>query len=61
MKGVGYSISIVSVFLLAAPTWKNAWADPTLRACLVLGMVASIVGMLLRWMAARREAKRRSS
>ena len=61
MKGIGYSISIVSVFLLAAPAWKSAWQDPTLRACLVLGIVASIAGMLLRWAAARREAKDRSS
>jgi hypothetical protein len=60
MKGIGYFISIISVFLLAAPSWKKAWEDPTLRACLVLGIAASIAGMLLRWIAARREAKRRS-
>ncbi len=61
MKGIGYFISIVSVFLLAAPAWKNAFEDPLLRACLVAGILASVIGMALRWMGSRRESKDRSS
>jgi hypothetical protein len=63
MRGLGYFISIISVFLLAAPAWANAFKDPLLRACLIGGILASITGMGLRWLAARGEAdaKQRSA
>ena len=58
MKGVGYLISIFSVFLLAAGSLKTASQDPLLLACLIVGMISSIIGMLLRYWSFRRDRKR---
>jgi hypothetical protein len=55
VKGVGYLISIVSVFLLAAGSLKTASKEPLLLLCLVAGMTTSIVGMGLRYWSYRRE------
>ena len=57
MKGLGYLISIVSVFLLAAGAFKTASQDPLLIFCLVAGMATSIVGMALRYLSYRRERR----
>ena len=51
LKGYGYLVSIVSVFLLAVPALKSAKESPLMAACLILGMVASIIGMGIRWLA----------
>ena len=48
-KTTGYVISTISVILLGAVAWKSASRDPFLMACLLVGMTASILGMLLRW------------
>jgi hypothetical protein len=49
LKGYGYLVSIVSVFLLAVPALKSAQESTVMAICLVLGMTASITGMGLRW------------
>jgi hypothetical protein len=49
IKTAGYLISTLSVVLLGIVSWKAASEQPALMACLVAGMLASIAGMLLRW------------
>lgn len=55
MKGIGYLISILSVFLLGAAASKGASKEPLLLLCLIAGMATSIVGMALRYLSYRRE------
>jgi hypothetical protein len=55
LKGYGYLVSIVSVFLLAVPALKSASEDRIMAICLVLGMIASITGMGIRWIAHLRQ------
>jgi hypothetical protein len=55
MKGLGYLVSIVSVFLLAAGSLKTASQEPLLLFCLIAGMSTSIAGMGLRYLSYRRE------
>ena len=50
LKGVGYSISTVSVMLLAIVSWEGASKSPLLIACLLGGAATSIIGMLCRWL-----------
>jgi hypothetical protein len=60
-KGLGYLVSIVSVFLLGAVAWPKA-SDPAWhQPVLIFGMIASIVGMAFRYRAhldQQRELKR---
>jgi hypothetical protein len=49
LKGAGYLTSAVSVMLLAIPALKSAGEDSTLLACLIGGVLLSILGMTLRW------------
>lgn len=49
IKSAGYLISIVSVGLLGAVSWKSATHEPFLRWALIFGMVFSVLGMILRW------------
>jgi hypothetical protein len=58
LKGQGYLISIVSVFLLAFPAIKGAKGDALLIATVVAGALLSIVGMGLRWVADRKTQRR---
>jgi hypothetical protein len=51
--GLGYLVSSASVLLLGAVAWKSASEDPLMLACLIGGMIASIVGMSLRWISHR--------
>jgi hypothetical protein len=51
LKGYGYLVSIVSVFLLAVPALKSAQESSLMAICLILGMIASIIGMGIRWLA----------
>ena len=55
LKTVGYLISTVSVILLGAVGWSTVGDDAILRAALVLGVLASIAGMLLRWLSYQRD------
>jgi hypothetical protein len=57
LKGFGYLLSILSVFLLAAGSFKTASQQPVLLLCLLAGVATSIVGMLLRWLDHRREQR----
>ncbi|MDX8520864.1 hypothetical protein [Mesorhizobium dulcispinae] len=50
LKGMGYSISTVSVMLLAIVSWGSASKSPLLVACLLGGAATSIVGMFCRWL-----------
>ena len=49
LKSMGYLVSILSVLLLGAVAWESVADDPAMRACLILGMLASMCGMGLRW------------
>lgn len=49
IKTAGYLISTLSVALLGIVSWKAASEQPALMTCLFAGMLASIAGMLLRW------------
>jgi hypothetical protein len=57
VKGFGYLISIVSVFLLAAGSLKTAVKEPLILLCLIGGMSTSIIGMGLRYWSYRREQR----
>lgn len=49
IKTTGYIVSTVSVILLGVVSWKAASEQPVLMVCLIVGMLASAAGMLLRW------------
>jgi hypothetical protein len=55
LKGLGYLTSTISVVLLGVVALEAAEKSPALLACLLLGMAASIAGMLLRWRSHRLE------
>lgn len=50
-KGLGYVISIVSVFLLGAIAWPKAGEPPWHSGVLIAGMATSIIGMACRYKA----------
>ncbi|MDG4855250.1 MULTISPECIES: hypothetical protein [unclassified Mesorhizobium] len=50
LKGIGYSISTVSVMLLAIVSWEHVSQNPLLIACLLGGAATSIIGMFCRWL-----------
>jgi len=58
LKGDGYLISILSVFLLAFPPLKSAKDDPLVLGCIAVGAILSILGMALRWIADRKTQHR---
>jgi hypothetical protein len=58
LKGFGYLISILSVFLLALPPLKSAKGDPLVIGAILAGALLSIAGMALRWMADRKTQHR---
>lgn len=60
VKEFGYLVSILSVILLAIPAWENASDKPILFLCLLAGMAASILGMILRLISHRRERQERA-
>jgi hypothetical protein len=60
-KGIGYILSIVSVFLIGAVAWPKPGDPNWMRTALIAGMATSIVGMVLRYVShlkERRELKR---
>jgi hypothetical protein len=61
LKGLGYLVSTLSVILLGIVGWKSASEQPLLFACLVIGMLASIAGMALRWISHRVEQKQKDA
>ena len=50
-KGLGYLVSIVSVFLLGAIAWPQPGAPSSHLPLLIAGMAASIIGMACRYKA----------
>jgi len=54
-KGLGYLVSIVSVFLLGAVAWPKP-EDPDWHGLvLIAGMATSVIGMGFRYIAHRKE------
>ena len=49
IKTAGYIVSTLSVVALGLVSWKAATEDGFLTTCLILGVVLSIAGMVLRW------------
>ncbi len=60
LKGFGYLISTVSVFLLAAESWSNAQKSILLTALLLGGAAASIIGMFCRWLSYEIEKRQKN-
>jgi hypothetical protein len=50
-KGLGYCVSILSVFFLGAVAWPKPGAPAWQLAALIVGMVTSIAGMGFRYLA----------
>jgi len=50
IKTTGYLISTLSVILLGILSLKAARESPLLMACLIGGMLCSMLGMALRWL-----------
>jgi hypothetical protein len=57
LKGAGYLVSTASVALLGVVSWKSASQDSVLMACLILGVLLSVAGMMLRWRSHRLDQK----
>jgi hypothetical protein len=59
LKGMGYLTSTGSVALLGAVSWKSASQHPLTLTCLLLGMLLSVAGMMLRWRSHRLDQKKK--
>ena len=55
MRGFGYLISILSVLLIGAVAWPKLDEPRWKIVALLAGMVLSIAGMGLRWLASRKQ------
>lgn len=55
LKGAGYLTSTASVALLGAVSWTAALQSTWMMACLILGVLLSVIGMMLRWRSHRRD------
>jgi ABC-type transport system involved in cytochrome c biogenesis permease subunit len=55
MRGFGYLISILSVLLIGAVAWPKPDEPRWKIVALLAGMVLSIAGMGLRWLASRKQ------
>ena len=54
MQGLGYLISIISVFFLGIVAWPGP-SDPSWHSlAVIVGMATSILGMFLRYLAHRK-------
>jgi hypothetical protein len=60
MKGVGYSISTVSVLALGAVAWPGPHEPEWKAVAVVVGMAASIIGMVVRYLSHRKDHPRRA-
>jgi hypothetical protein len=49
LKTIGYMVSSISVLMLGIVSWGSASEKPLLLACLIAGMLTSVIGMCLRW------------
>lgn len=57
LKGMGYLTSTASVALLGTVSCQSAMKSRWLMAGLILGMLLSVAGMMLRWRSHRMEQK----
>jgi hypothetical protein len=58
LKTLGCLISILSVLMLGAVSWKATEADMALRLCLLAGVATSVLGMFLRWLSFLEERRK---
>jgi biotin transporter BioY len=58
LKTGGYLVSTISVVLLAIVAAPKAAESPFLMACLIGGVVTSIIGMACRWLSYQIEKRR---
>jgi hypothetical protein len=61
LKTLGYLISTVSVVLLALVSWPKAKDSPLLIACLIGGVLTSMIGMFCRWLSYEIEERQKRS
>ena len=59
LKGFGYLTSTASVALLGVVSWKSASEHPAMMVCLLLGMLLSVAGMMLRWRSHRLDQEKK--
>jgi len=59
LKGIRYLTSTGSVLLLGAVSWKSASQNPWLTAALIMGILLSVIGMMLRWRSHRLDQKKK--
>ena len=57
LKTAGYLVSSISVLLLGAVAWRTAEDDAAMALCLGGGVLASLAGMVLRWLSYQVEEK----
>ena len=55
LKAVGYLVSTISVFLLGVVAWPKPDEPQWKAVVLAVGMLASILGMAIRWISHRKE------
>jgi hypothetical protein len=55
LKAVGYLVSTISVFLLGVVAWPKPDEPQWKAIVLAVGMLASILGMAIRWNSHRKE------
>ncbi len=58
IKSIGYVISSISVALLGIVAWEAA-DEGWMRPLVLVGVLASIVGMALRWLTYREDKRQR--
>jgi hypothetical protein len=56
-KGLGYLVSIVSVFILGTVAWPKPGDPAWMKPALIVGMATSILGMGFRYIAHLKELK----
>ena len=57
MKSLGYLISTVSVLMLGVVAWPKPGDPPEKSYLLIAGMVASVIGMFLRYLSHRKDKR----
>ena len=58
LKLFGYVVSCVSVVCLGVVSWSGAAANRLMLALLIIGMVTSVAGMLIRFWSYVQEKRR---
>ncbi len=57
LKTIGYLISTLSVALLGLVAWSTIPDDRALRFAVIAGVLASVTGMLMRWLSYQIDAR----